>query len=85
MSRRIIMLTLVALLASGVSVAGDMPWFDMENCAMCKNVYDNKGLMENTLITYLNDLGVETIKKGEVDILAILPTSFKADYSAYSI
>ena len=53
--------------------------------SLSKGVADAVPLMEKTLITYLNDLGVETIKKGEVDMQSILPKSFKADYSAYSI
>ena len=34
-------------------------------------------LMEKTLIDYLNNMGVETIQKGEVDMQAILPKSFR--------
>ncbi len=38
---------LVAPLAS-VSAGQDGPWFDMENCKMCKGMAAEKGLMENT-------------------------------------
>jgi hypothetical protein len=41
MSRRILIISLVALIAAGVSVAGEEgAWFDMQNCAMCKNLTD---------------------------------------------
>jgi len=41
-------------------------------------------LMENTLLTYLKTLGVDVVKKSEVDIQVILPNSFKA-IDAYSV
>lgn len=51
MSRRIIALTLVALVAAGIVVAQEKaakekPWFDM-NCGMCKPMADKPGLMDN--------------------------------------
>ena len=46
MSRTIVVLALLALLVSG-AVAGEKSWFDMQNCAMCKNITSQAGLMEN--------------------------------------
>jgi hydrogenase maturation protease len=43
-------------------------------------------LMENTLIDHLKTLGIDAVKKMEVDIEAILPNSFRADINnAYSV
>ncbi|MDH3217744.1 MAG: hypothetical protein OEN01_15960 [Candidatus Krumholzibacteria bacterium] len=50
MLRQVIVLSLVALLAASVGFAGDKAekaWFDMDNCAMCKNMTSNAELMEN--------------------------------------
>jgi len=41
-------------------------------------------LMEKTLLDYLQTLNVNAIKKAEIDIQAILPTSFRA-LDAYSV
>jgi hypothetical protein len=49
MSRRITIISLVVLVAASIAVAGDAPWFDMENCAMCKNLYKNPELVQNML------------------------------------
>ena len=46
MSRTIVVLACLALLVSGV-FAGENSWFDMENCAMCKNMTSQAGLMEH--------------------------------------
>jgi len=37
----------LALLASTSLLAGDAPWFDMENCEMCKPLSEEPGLMSN--------------------------------------
>lgn len=37
MKRCLVILALVAIVA-GTAVAGDAPWFDMENCAFCTNL-----------------------------------------------
>jgi hypothetical protein len=39
----------VACLCLGLAVAeaGDTPWFDLENCVMCKNISGEDGLWEN--------------------------------------
>jgi hydrogenase maturation protease len=43
-------------------------------------------LMENTLIDHLKTIGIDAVKKTEVDIEAILPNSFRADINnAYSV
>ncbi len=42
-------------------------------------------LMENTLVRYLNDLGIETVKKAEVDMQDILPRSFRADSTSLTL
>ncbi len=48
MSRRILIISLVALVAAGVSVAGEEgAWFDMQNCAMCQNLTDVEGMIDN--------------------------------------
>lgn len=47
MARGILAGLLVMLLAAGAGVAGEKPWFDMENCAMCKPMMSNPELMQN--------------------------------------
>jgi hypothetical protein len=38
----------VLVLASGTSIAGDSEgWFDMVNCAMCKNLTTHEGMLDN--------------------------------------
>ncbi len=41
-------------------------------------------LMEKTLLDHLNTLGIEAVKKAEVDMQTILPNSFRA-IDAYSV
>lgn len=69
MLRRITLFALVvsltALVAGGVAQAGDTPWFDMDNCAMCKNVFENTALMENMTWEQLS------ISKGVVSITTV--------------
>lgn len=52
--------------------------------SLSKGVADAVPLMEKTLVNYLNTLGIESFKKAEVDIQAILPNSFRA-IDAYSV
>ena len=52
--------------------------------SLSEGVADAVPLMEKTLVEYLNTLGIDSIKKAEVDIQAILPNSFKA-IDAYSV
>ena len=52
--------------------------------SLSKGVSDAVPLMERTLLDHLSILGIEAVKKGEVDIQAILPNSFR-DFDAYSV
>ena len=47
MSRYIIGFSLAVLLLAGAVAAGEMAWFDMDNCAMCSNISSNTKLMKN--------------------------------------
>lgn len=47
MSRKMIALCTVALFVAGAAVAGDMAWFDMDNCAMCKGISSHPEMMES--------------------------------------
>ncbi len=47
MKRILMVLSLVAIIAAGVSVADEGAWFDMENCAMCTSLSSNPELMMN--------------------------------------
>jgi len=52
--------------------------------SLSEGVADAVPLMESTLLTYLKTLGIQSVKKAEVDMQAILPNSFKA-LDAYSV
>jgi hypothetical protein len=41
-------------------------------------------LMEKTLLNYLKTMGIDAVKKTDIDIQAILPNSFRA-LDAYSV
>ena len=46
--RRALFLTLsVVLVAAVVASAGEVAWFDFQNCAMCKDIMATPGLVEN--------------------------------------
>ena len=47
MSRKMIALALALTLVAGVATAGEMAWFDMDNCAMCKGISSNPEMMKN--------------------------------------
>jgi len=47
MSRCLITLCLLTVLATSIAVAEELPWLDLQNCAMCKPLTAEKGLMEN--------------------------------------
>ena len=49
MSRRILLLSFALLFVALSLNAGEKPWFDMENCAMCKNLYAQKGLVDHIM------------------------------------
>jgi hypothetical protein len=42
-----ITLSLVVLLVTAAGAEKEKPWFDMENCAMCKSFMGTAGLMDN--------------------------------------
>ena len=46
MYQKLILVSLVALLAAGFGMAQEKAWFDT-NCGMCKPMYDKPGLMKN--------------------------------------
>ena len=52
--------------------------------SLSKGVADAVPLMEKTLLDYLKTVGVDAVKKAEVDIQDILPNSFRA-LDAYSV
>ncbi len=52
--------------------------------SLSEGVYAAVPLMEKTLLNYLKTMGINAIKKEEVDIEEILPNSFRA-LDAYSI
>lgn len=71
MFRKIIVASFVALLVAGVGSAGEKPWFDMENCAMCEGMVKTPGLMESiTWEQYDISNGivcVNTVPKGNLE------------------
>ena len=60
------MLALVVVIAMGsISMADEAPWFDMENCQMCKPMMETEGFMQNvTWETY-------PIANGMIDVTTI--------------
>ena len=46
MTRRLIALSLAALVVAGVAVAGGQAWFD-HDCALCKSLMSDEALMKN--------------------------------------
>jgi hypothetical protein len=42
------MVMAAVLLLAGLAEAGDKPWFDMQNCALCKPFMEDPELMKNT-------------------------------------
>jgi len=42
-----IVLAVAVMLVASVAAAGDVAWFDMDNCAMCKGISSNAELMKN--------------------------------------
>ena len=39
--------TMLVMLSFSISAAQDRPWFDMENCAFCKNLLAEEGLLDH--------------------------------------
>jgi len=53
MKRSICLLTgLLVVLAVAATAGDEKPWFDMENCAFCKHIVAEKGLMEHMCFEY---------------------------------
>ena len=56
-----LLLAMVVAVAAFV-VAEDKPWFDLENCSMCKGMMAQEGLMENmTWDHYLTKNGMMSV------------------------
>jgi hypothetical protein len=73
MSRRMILVSLVVLVAAGAGVADEPAWFDMENCGMCKNLGSNPEMMKNISWEQHN------ISNGIVSVTTV-PDEYLADY-----
>lgn len=59
---------LAIALVAGISIASDeAPWLDMENCAMCKNLMAEEGLLEH--MTYTS----HKIATGMINIATVEP------------
>jgi len=52
--------------------------------SLSEGVADAVPVMERTLVDHLETLGIQAVKKAEVDMQAILPNSFRA-LDAYSV
>jgi hypothetical protein len=75
---------MVALVVAGFAVAGDAPWFDMEKCAMCKNMFKNPDLMANTQweqhsisngivsVTTVKDKYLSAYRAAHADMMAVV-------------
>ncbi len=84
MSRILIALTLVLVLAVGVSVAGDyskkLAWFDMASCGMCKNMsaelYTSMTWEQHPItngvvsVTTVTEKALPTYRKAHADMMA---------------
>ena len=79
MTRRITALAivvLVALVASSMAGDTDEKWFDMENCAMCKNLSSQEGLLEAmTWESHPISNGVVAVSTVKSDFLAAYYTA----------
>ena len=53
--------------------------------SLSKAVADAVPLMEKRLLNYLKTLGVQAVKKSEVDMQTILPNSFRSSIDEYSV
>ena len=73
-----------AALAKGCDAIYPGYGFLSENATFAERVADAVPLMEKTLLDHLKTIGIDAVKKAEVDIQAILPNSFKA-LDAYSV
>ena len=60
----ICLLGLVLMVASG-GAGDEQPWFDMENCAFCKHLTSDPGLLQNTTWEHHN------IKNGIISVTTV--------------
>ena len=70
--KSLILLTAMVVMAVTAASAGDMAWFDMENCDMCKHMGENKELMMNISFEQ-NELS-----NGFISISTVKPESLPA-------
>jgi len=64
MKKWVLMVALVCVVAVPVlaSPTTEKPWFDMQNCAMCKSMTAEKGLLEHTTMdTYVTSTGMVSV------------------------
>lgn len=69
--------TVVAAL-SGLATADETPWCDMTNCAMCKSIVEQPGLMDNM------SMEVHDISDGIVQVCAVMPAHLDAYKAAWA-
>jgi hydrogenase maturation protease len=82
-------------LAQRLNLVGDRPHtmimgvvptvIEATEFSLSEGVADAVPVMEKTFIDHLKTLGIESIKKAEVDIQTILPNSFRNANNAYSV
>ncbi len=84
MARKILSIALVAIVAAGVAVASDAPWFDMEKCAVCKSMFKNPDLMANMTweqqnlsggiisITTVNEKYLDAYRTAHADMMKVI-------------
>ena len=78
-----------------MDLAGDLPptmimgvvptVIEITEFSLSPSVSNAVPLMEKTLLEYLKSMGLNAVKRSEVDIQEILPNSFKAVTDAYSV
>lgn len=69
--KRVVFIAVLIMIAAVAVSAGDKPWFDNANCAMCKNMSND--LMENTAWAQYN------ISKGIISVTSV-PDKYVAEY-----
>lgn len=78
MSKKIVLLSAAIALVFSIALAGDAPWFDMKECAMCKSLTETPGLMESTNYEQLN------ISNGIVCLTTVKGDQLKAYRAAHA-
>jgi len=71
------LMLIIVVLAAAAAIAGEAPWFDMDNCAMCKNLSKHEGLLENMSWEQYN------ISNGIVAVAMVKPDYMKAYRTAH--